>query len=493
MRKTTFILLPAAGFRDKHLSDVLSPFDVSPTPAVAFSGGDAGASERPAPPADQLRLMREIPDDGPKLVEGTAETAAALRQRRDLRVVPVRSYAPMLVRPLRVSAKGLARSGPGTALAEVQVIAGGSGAAVADARVVLALDPDETIGVSGRTGRDGRMRRRIPDTPTAVHRIVVEAPPGYWGRVVDAPNFEHGRVRVALDRADAGARDWLRRLYPADGTDHGRGVRIGIVDTGVAADHPDLPVARHRNMTDDGGAEDAVASAHGTHVAGIVGGRGASARGLAPGAELWSYRVFRLGMGTTTNFDIARAVDQAVQDGCDLINLSLGGGKPDDVLSEAISDAFRRGTACIAAVGNEGRGSVAYPAVFKRAVGVSAMGNAGAFPPDSLEARHSRGRAVNPVTGDSLAAFSNFGSEVDFIAPGVGIVSTVPGGYAAMSGTSMACPVVTALTARHLARDVVVLRMPRDSERAGAILSIARRMARSVGLQPIFEGFGRLV
>jgi subtilisin len=68
-----------------------------------------------------------------------------------------------------------------------------------------------------------------------------------------------------------------------------------------------------------------------------------------------------------------------------------------------------------------------------------------------------------------IAAFSNAGPEIDLVGPGLGIISTVPGGYAPMSGTSMACPAVTGIAARVLAKQPSLLAMPRDQARSDAI------------------------
>ena len=88
------------------------------------------------------------------------------------------------------------------------------------------------------------------------------------------------------------------------------------------------------------------ADGHGTHVAGIIGGRGLigqGMRGVAPGVTLMSYRVFPKTKGTTSTSAIAFAIDRAVADGCDLINLSLGGGQPDLPLSRSIGAAYDQG------------------------------------------------------------------------------------------------------------------------------------------------------
>src|SRR5262249_19413030 len=127
---------------------------------------------------------------------------------------------------------------------------------------------------------------------------------------------------------------------------------------------------------------------HGTHVAGIIAARGnapTGIRGLAPKVTLRSYRVFGKNKPGASNFAIAKAIDRAAADGCDLINMSLGGGEPDIATQEAIADARARGVVVIAAAGNDDRSPVSFPATDSLALAVSATGRKGTFPTDSIE------------------------------------------------------------------------------------------------------------
>ena len=133
------------------------------------------------------------------------------------------------------------------------------------------------------------------------------------------------------------------------------------------ADHPHLVVAGGQNCVtgEDPTDHGSNGHEHGTHVAGIIGGRGrppGGCRGVAPGADLMSYRVFGRGRAEATNFAIAKAIDTAVGDGCDVVNLSLGGGPADAVVRAAIEEAQEAGVIVVAAAGNDGRGPVAFPA-----------------------------------------------------------------------------------------------------------------------------------
>jgi subtilisin len=123
------------------------------------------------------------------------------------------------------------------------------------------------------------------------------------------------------------------------------------------------------------------------------------------------------------------------------------------------------------------------------AVAVSAVGRKGTFPARSSES----GDVAAPFGTDSksfLAAFSNLGATLDVAGAGVAVVSTVPGGYAPMSGTSMACPAVTGVLARLLANTPAVLNMARDANRADAIRALLFAQAQSLGLGVTNEGKG---
>ena len=91
---------------------------------------------------------------------------------------------------------------------------------------------------------------------------------------------------------------------------------------------------------------------------------------------------------------------------------------------------------------------------------------------------------------DFLAAFSNVGTALDVAGAGVAVVSTVPGGHAPMSGTSMACPAVTGVLARLLADTPAVLNMARDANRTDAIKALLFARAQSLGLGVTNEGKG---
>lgn len=247
-----------------------------------------------------------------------------------------------------------------------------------------------------------------------------------WGGTDDDGYVNQGAFdQVALDDA----------LTVSKGT----GQIIAVLDTGVWPEHPAFQIASGGSLLLTGGwdfvADDALPRdegpgfgwGHGTHVTGIV------AR-VAPDARLLPLRVLDAdGRGNT--FTLAYAIQYAVAQGADVINLSLGADAGSLLLEETIAHALDAGVAVVAAAGNDAADApIRYPAGFDGVLSVAAV-----------------------TAENTRAPFSNYGDWVDTAAPGVGITSSVPFsgglGYAAWSGTSMATAFVTGAAALVLAAD----------------------------------------
>jgi subtilisin len=213
----------------------------------------------------------------------------------------------------------------------------------------------------------------------------------------------------------------------------GAGIKVAVVDTGIDCGHPDLrcDYALGTNIVDPGVAplDD---NEHGSHVSGTIAGRGLSGGplGIAPEAVLVPVKVLdRSGSGRLS--DIVKGISWAAEHGADVINLSLGGDVKSAAMERAVKNALQKGIVIVAAAGNSGPSSdtVGFPAGYPGVIAVAASDKK-----------------------DVVAPFSSRGSAVAFIAPGVKILSTVPGGYAILSGTSMASPHVAGLAALALER-----------------------------------------
>lgn len=484
-----YVLLPAQGLRATGRG-------ATPGVQAFLRSAHPGPQELTTPAGHPLRMsvIDSIGDDGAKLVEATAHDASALRSLQPtVRVVPVVYYVPAVAPRWHVRAPLVIAGHEPTPVQSVtvRVVSEADGAPIPGAIVVALTSVGAGQGAQGVTDSQGEVELTFVSASVTLERLYVYPTNAYWSLRRENVTLTDG-TQMALRPLDLDYTDCLRHYYRNVPDDAGAGVTVGVVDTGVA-DHPDLAIAGGANTVvgEDPADYGDNGEGHGTHVAGIVAARGlppTGIRGVAPGVSLRAYRVFAQGSKQASSFAIAKAIDQAVTDGCDLVNLSLGGGPPDPVLQAAIADARAGGSACIIAAGNNLRGPVSFPASDELAVAVSALGRLGTFPDDSAE--------VDTVTApygsdeaEFIGDFSNIGPQMDLTAPGVGIISTVPGSYSEISGTSMACPAVTGVAARLLASSQV-LGGDRDAARSEAIVGILVASARDRGFPDPFEGHG---
>ncbi|WP_371570680.1 S8 family peptidase [Streptomyces canus] len=273
----------------------------------------------------------------------------------------------------------------------------------------------------------------------------------------------------------------------------GDGVCVGVIDTGVGP-HPALTVAGGRAYDDDSrGHWAAETLPHGTHVAGIIAANDINSWvGVAPRATLRSYRIYEGDEEVTGPYAIAAAIADAVDDGCDVVNLSLYLEINMPVVTRAIRRAIAAGVIVVAAAGNDGREApLAFPASVDNVIAVGALGRQGTYPLGTASVA-----TIDPPPGadaaNFVASFSNRLRQGDFLAPGVGVISTLPGvsgPWGVMDGTSQAAPVVAGLAARVLTETGWV-HSERTASRAEQVLAELRRRAASLGFSPDREGIG---
>lgn len=204
----------------------------------------------------------------------------------------------------------------------------------------------------------------------------------------------------------------------------GGNVRVGVVDSGIDRDHPDLgdKIIAARDFTGSGSPEDD--SGHGTHVAGIAAASTNNDRGVAGACPECNLLVAKsVDGGSGTYADIADGIIWTAFNGAEAINLSLGGTADAQSLEDAVDYAWNKGAVVTAAAGNTGSNTVIYPAAYENALGTAATNEK-----------------------DRRAGFSTYGQSVDIAAPGTRIESAkLGGGYELRSGTSMAAPHVAGL------------------------------------------------
>ncbi|MBN6192885.1 S8 family peptidase [Aneurinibacillus sp. BA2021] len=218
----------------------------------------------------------------------------------------------------------------------------------------------------------------------------------------------------------------------------GRGVRVGVLDTGIDYTHPALrgrvaggynAIAGNRHFMDDNG--------HGTHIAGIIASssRLAEVYGVSPRSSLYAIKVMNKdGSGRVS--DTVRGIEWAIENNIQVLNMSLGSSQHSVALEQATRKASQKGMILVASAGNGGSvkelfgSNIDYPARFPWVISVGAV--------DKNMKR---------------ADFSSMGGRLDIMAPGVDIRSTWPGGkYKAESGTSMSAAHVSGAAALLLAR-----------------------------------------
>lgn len=492
-RASLFVLLPNVNIWNTDDPGSSQTFLRSAS-RMAARGPAARPASGPAMLQAVAALDRVAPNDTVLLSLDPTQRLALQRDYPGLRIVPVTRLAPLWMRRIDVRPVMGASAGRKQML-EVSVADAATGKPLAGVEVAGFTDRSERVGNTGRTNARGVARLAFPAGVKTLESVEAFPDSGYWPGFVRRVALTDGNVRVQCPPIDLAQPD-LRSHYGMVGEDgDGRGVKVGVVDSG-ASKHADLRVRRGRNVVKGETPSDVTDQiGHGTHVAGIIAGRGKPGRGVrgaAPAVDLHVYKVFGKDEETASSFHIAKAIRQAVDDGCDLINLSLGGeSEVPDVLRE-IQRARAMGAVCIAAAGNDFRAPVDYPGRYSQVLAVSACGRKGAYPVHAAQALGAA-RPYGTDPKDYVADFSNVGSEIALIGPGVGVVSAYPGGYAVMDGTSMSCPAVTGTLARLLARSPKILGMERNQKRSDAVVKLALDAARSLGLGATFEGAGILV
>ena len=208
----------------------------------------------------------------------------------------------------------------------------------------------------------------------------------------------------------------------------GREVQIAILDGGIDGRHPDLrgKIVAQRDLVDEDEVAEDSSFGHGTHVAGIAAASTGNGQGIAGGCPKCGIMVGKVvEYGEGYDFDIAEGIIWAVDEGAEVVNLSLGAPVQSNLLEEAISYAKSKDVVVVAAAGN-----------------FAPFGNPKVYPaayPDTIAVAATNIR-------DKRDSYSSYGGWVDVAAPGVRIYSTLPGKrYGYDSGTSMAAPHVAAL------------------------------------------------
>ncbi|HEY0407118.1 MAG TPA: S8 family peptidase [Pyrinomonadaceae bacterium] len=205
----------------------------------------------------------------------------------------------------------------------------------------------------------------------------------------------------------------------------GKGINVAVLDTGIDYKHPDLMPNFKGGISFVPGEALMDGHGHGTHCSGTIAAaiNGAGVVGVAPAASLYGVKVLSNSGSGSWSWLIA-GIDWCIKNNMRVLSMSLGSPAAPAAAVEAMCNAaWGKGLLLVAAAGNSGPGAdtVGYPAKYASVIAVSAIDSA-----------------------NVIASFSSRGPKVELTAPGVNVLSTVPGGgFGTMSGTSMACPHVS--------------------------------------------------
>ncbi|MER9567478.1 S8 family serine peptidase [Mesorhizobium sp. M0571] len=343
------------------------------------------------------------------------------------------------------------------------------------------------LPAQGVTGEDGRVQ--ISVFGDAIRAIYVRPAANCWEKMVMRPSLNPSGATVLKLRSLAetfsgfpakGIVGWghsTMQLDHINAESTGRGIKVGIIDSGCDNTHPQLTHVENGFDFTEGSSGNSWANdtmSHGTHCAGVIGAASnkvQGVRGFAPEAELYAFKVFPGGRTS----DLIDALDQCIDLGIDVVNMSLGTEVPSELVAQKILEARDKGVACIVAAGNSG-GPVQFPGILPTVLTVSAVGKLNTYPIDTAHAL----TVLPGGIGDIFPAkFSCFGPQVRVCGPGVAIVSCVPGGYAAWDGTSMATPHITGLAALVLAHHPAFQGKPkqRNAQRVEQLFQILQASA----------------
>lgn len=339
----------------------------------------------------------------------------------------------------------------------------------------VGIRPDGTvdvlIGFSGRmpsraiAAAGGAVRHQYINFPIvftsipAVAMSRLESDPNILYIERDSEKFYSAQtLSWGVDRIDA---DYVHSTSSHDGS----GINVGVLDSGGDKDHPDITWAggysatsRDPNKWDD-------KNGHGTHVAGIISANNndIGVVGVAPNCNIYAVQV---GGNRLLISNIIKGIDWVIgthndsdpDNNITVINMSFGGG-PSSSEENALQASYNKGILAFSSAGNSG-GSVSYPAAYSTVMAISSS-----------------------TSSDAMSSFSNFGSQIELIAPGSSILSTYKGGgYATLSGTSMSSPMAAGAAALAWSAS--------PSSTRDQIRNLLKSSAENIGLSASRQGSG---
>ncbi|EKX65489.1 peptidase families S8 and S53 [Streptomyces ipomoeae 91-03] len=315
----------------------------------------------------------------------------------------------------------------------------------------------------GTTGADGTVTIKLAtETAESIQSLYVRPVGGYSDRWIQYPDLSPtqenlvsltplNKVYPELDqRQQYGWGQQAMRLDRLPPTFRAFGIKVGMIGSGVSAEHPDLKQRVRSGIdivhgTDEGWAYDTLGT--GTHAAGIIAGAdtGTGIIGTAIDAAIEVCRVMPGGHFS----DLIAALNHCIEREVDIAHIAVATPYPSALVSRKLADATAFGIACIAPAGDTG-GLVYFPGSLPTVFAVGALGVFGSYPEGTSQATHT-GPQLSPE-GFFTAPFSCYGFGVDVAAPGVAVLSCAPqGGYTVLDGTVTASAHIAGLAALVLA------------------------------------------
>lgn len=351
--------------------------------------------------------------------------------------------------------------------------------------------------VQGLTDREGKVDLTLfGELPETITELFIKPRSGHWGLWRHRPELRSDTLNAftlePLSLPEAlhwgGQAMRFEQLPPEC---RGGGIKIALIDSGVATSHKQLTGINHGINVRDGEqrswSQDDIG--HGTPCAGIIRAAADSAhgiRGYAPDSEL---HVCRLPADARCS-DLVAAIDYCLQAGIDVACLGFGCERGSAIVEQRIAAAKQQGIGIIAAAGNSAA-AVLFPASSPHVMAVGAIGQIGSYPDDSPQAFEAAA-GVTVARGLFVPPFSCRGPELDLSAPGVAAITCQsPDGYAVCDGTSIASAHVTALAALILAHhsDFKGAFAKRDFQRVERMFQILKATAQPIG-HPWLTGAG---
>ncbi|HEX5755326.1 MAG TPA: S8 family serine peptidase, partial [Arenimonas sp.] len=279
----------------------------------------------------------------------------------------------------------------------------------------FAVDSQERVIIKFKQGKRANVEQTISAVGGRMHlrldrqdALAVSVPKMALAGLRNNPNIEYVEVdqkRYAMAQVSPYGIAQVQAPQAVSAGADGTGIKVCIIDSGIKSDHEDFAGIAMTGQSGQNWGDDSCG--HGTHVAGTIAAanNNLGVVGVSPGkVSLHIVKVFDgSSCGWSYSSSLIAAANECANAGAKIISMSLGGGGSSTTESNGFASLYSQGVLSIAAAGNDGNSTMSYPASYDSVMSVAAV--------DSANAK---------------ADFSQYNSQVEVAAPGVGILSTYP-------------------------------------------------------------------